>query len=304
MLRHSILPALALAATFACPPAHAGQRAFIVSTGNDANSVTGCTPSAPCRSLQGAHGAVDAGGEIVALDTAGYGTVVITKSVSILGNPGVIASISVASGAGVAIATPGVNVILRNVNINGVGGGFGVMLTAGNSLTLENCVVSNLGVGVRIDAAARVRIVNSVMRGNAGRGAWIGGNATVDVVNSRFLGNGGQGLLADSSAGGTTSVSVSDSVASGNDIGFNAGAYGGTARMAVIRSTAANNVTGFLADRGSLSDVSVMTVGSSMSTGNATGFVNLGATFESLGDNIVRQNTTAVSGPITAVPGI
>ena len=79
MLRH-VLPALALASAVACSAAYAGQRAFIVSTGNDANAASGCTPAAPCRSLQAAHNAVDAGGEIVALDTAGYGPLVVTKS--------------------------------------------------------------------------------------------------------------------------------------------------------------------------------------------------------------------------------
>ena len=217
MLRYSLATSLALASALACIPAHAGQRAFIVSTGSDANAAAGCTPAAPCRSLQAAHNAVDAGGEIVALDTAGYGTVVITKSVTILGNPGVVASISVASGIGVDIATPGVNVVLRNVNINGVGGSTGVNMVAGNSLTLENCVIANLSSGVYVAAAANVRIVNSVMRGNSIRGAFIGNSATADVVNSQFTGNGGFGLYVESGAGGTTRASVSDSVASGND---------------------------------------------------------------------------------------
>ena len=306
MLRYSLAISLALASALACIPAHAGQRAFIVSTGNDANAGAGCTPTAACRSLQAAHNAVDAGGEIVALDTAGYGTVVITKSVTILGNPGVVASISVASGIGVDIATPGVNVVLRNVNINGVGGSTGVNMVAGNSLTLENCVIANLSSGVYVAAAANVRIVNSVMRGNSIRGAFIGNSATADVVNSQFTGNAGFGLHVESGAGGTTRASVSDSVASGNDTGFFLWAYAGNARMALIRSTAANNsFAGFSSQADGVANFAVMTVGSSMSTGNYIGFSNLGnSTFESLGNNIVRQNTYTTTGTITATSGL
>jgi hypothetical protein len=306
MLRHSILPALALASAIACLSAHAGQRAFIVSTGNDANAAAGCTPVAPCRSLQAAHGAVDAGGEIVALDTAGYAPVVITKSVTILGNPGVVASISVASGTGVNIATPGVNVVLRNVNINGTGGTIGVALTAGNSLTLENCVVANLGsVGVYVATAAKLRIVNSVMRGNANSGVFIAGNATADLASSQFTGNGLYGVYLGSGDGGMTSASVSDSVASGNGTGFFVWAYSGGGRMALIRSTAANNTGAGFSSQGDAGYPAVMTVGSSMSTGNGVGFSNSGTSiFESLGNNIVRQNTSAASGSITATPGL
>jgi hypothetical protein len=306
MLRPSLLPALALASALACIPALAGQRAFIISTGTDANAAAGCTPVAPCRSLQAAHGAVDAGGEIVALDTAGYAPVVISKSVTILGNPGVVASISVATGIGVAIATPGVNVVLRNVNINGTGGSLGVTLTEGNSLTLENCVIANLGsAGLYVTAAARVRIVNSVMRGNGNSGAFIAGNATADVVSSQFMGNGSYGLYVTTSPGGTTNVSVSDSVASGNDTGFFLWANSGGARMALVRSTAANNSFAGFSSQGDSGQVAVMTVGSSMATGNHIGFSNLGSsTFESLGNNIVRQNTNTIAGTITATPGL
>jgi hypothetical protein len=106
-------PIAAIALALAAAQAHAAQRAFVASSGSDVNVAAGCTFAAPCRSFQGAHAAVDAGGEIVALDTAGYGVVTITKSVSILGNPGTVPSISVASGNGVTIATPGVRVSAR-----------------------------------------------------------------------------------------------------------------------------------------------------------------------------------------------
>lgn len=304
MLRHSSLSSVAVLVAMACLPVQALQRAVISSVGSDANAASGCILSAPCRTLQVAHDVVDVGGEIVALDTAGYAPVIITKSVSILGNPGATASISVASGYGVTIATAGVNVILRNLNVNGTGGIGGVNMTAGNALTIEHCAFSNFSAnGVSVLTAADVRIVNSVMRGNM-RGAHIAGNASADIVSSQFMGNAFIGLSVEASSGGTTSASVSDSVASGNDFGFFAAAVSGSARMSLIRSTAANNGTVGFYNQASAGATSVMTVGSSMASGNAVGFSTSGATFESLGNNIVRQNTVASTGTIVAVSGL
>jgi len=315
MVRQARLHALALSVALACLPALATQRAFVSSTGNDANAPSGCTLALPCRSFQAAHGAVDAGGEIVALDTAGFGAVTISKSVAIIGNPGTIPSIAVASGAGVTIATAGVNVILRNLNLNGTGGSAGIDMSDGNSLSIENCVVSNFtnnGVFVFATTPLRVRITESIMRGN-GNGAYLAGLVNADIVGSQFMGNAAAGLYVESGVEGSgeASVAVNDSVASGNAIGFFLWGYSlVTPRMSLIRSTASNNSGhGFLNRAESASGNSVMIVGSSMASGNGTGFGNLAldggnAFFESLGSNIVRQNAVASAGTITPVSGL
>jgi hypothetical protein len=304
MSRQFTLSTAAVAIAVACLPLHAAQRAFVSSTGSDANA---CTPSGPCRSFQAAHASVDAGGEIVALDAAGYGAVTITKSVSILGNPGFVTSVSVASGDGITIATGGVNVILRNLYINGVGGNFGVNMSAGTSLTLENCVVANFAnSGVRVIAQAEVRIIDSTLRGNDLFGAIIAGNAAADIINSRFIGNASAGLHVESSTGGLTTAAVSDSVSSGNGVGFVVNATSGTSRLAAIRTTAANNSSSGFHNQASSGATAITSIGSSMASANGTGFSNAGAgtaTFESLGNNIVRQNGTASSGTITATAG-
>jgi hypothetical protein len=297
----------ALVAAFACVPAQGAQRAFVASTGSDANA---CTPSAPCRSFQAAHASVDAGGEIVALDAAGYGAVTITKSVSILGNPGFITSISVGSGDGVTITTGGVNVVLRNLYINGIGGSTGINMNAGTSLTIENCVVANFAhAGVRVNAAARVRIIDSTLRGNQGFGAYVSGNAVADVINSRFTGTGGVGMLVEGSSAGITTAAVSGSTSSGNNFGFYVNSIAGSARLVVIRSTAANNTLGGIYVRAEAGSTAAVGVGSSMVSGNYLGFGvdNSGGgttIFESLGNNLLRQNDTNADGTITVVSGL
>jgi hypothetical protein len=310
VFRHASLISAALALGLACLPAHAGQRAFVSSTGSDTNP---CTPAAPCRSFQVAHDAVDAGGEIVALDAAGYAPVTITKSVSILGNPGFVAGISVATLYGVTIATPGVNVVLRHLTLNGVGGYVGVHMTNGNALTIENCVISGFtSTGIYASAAADVRIVNTTVR-RSDSGMVINKNATVDIVGSRFMGNSTFGLAVFGTPSGATSVSVSDSVSSGNNShGFVAMGGGPTSSISVsvIRSTAANNnFNGFMVYADQAGSIVRMTVGASVASGNNAGFSNTSAngataTFESMGNNIVRQNTTNAIGTISAVAGL
>ena len=300
----------AIALALAAAPAHAAQRAFVSSTGNDANAPSGCTPALPCRSFQAAHGAVDAGGEIVALDTAGFGALVISKSVALIGNPGAVPSIAVATGIGVNIATPGVKVVLRNLNINGVGGTKGIEMTAGESLTIENCVLSNFthsGAYVWTDGAPVVRIANSTARGN-GTGIYLAGNAQAEISGSHLSGNFG-GLYATQNSGGVTQVAITDSVASGNSFGLVGQAFTGTVRVSLLRVTASNNANAGVINSAGVGGTALMTVGSSMATGNGIGFHNelaggVAATFRSLGNNLVLDNGMDTFGTITATPGI
>lgn len=340
MVRQASVSSIALAAALACLPVQAARSVFVSSTGMDQQVLpfrpgvarATCDLARPCRTFQYAYDVVDPGGEIVALDTADYGPVAIAKSVAIIGNPGIVARISVATGNGVTIAAPFVEVVLRNLNIEGAGGQDGVHMTEGASLTLEHCVVSNFrltGVAVVSDGGrvTRVRIVGSVMRENF-VGAFISGrDVSADIVDSRFMGNGNSGLRVASTSG-TASASVSGSVASGNGAsGFVATSFSGTARISLIRATASNNggngfmtealgagasaqmtvsgsMAGSNAGAGFLNSASlgrsVMTVGGSAASGNSTGFLNdaaagANATFESLGNNIVTENTSGVS---------
>src|SRR6516165_12673346 len=89
-----------LATTLACPlfamPAQAQRaRVFVSVNGNDANP---CTGGSPCKTFQHAHDVVLAGGEISVLDTGGYGTLTISKAISIVAI-GVEASIAIPSGS-------------------------------------------------------------------------------------------------------------------------------------------------------------------------------------------------------------
>lgn len=308
------LSVAALAAAMTCIPAQAAPRAYVASDGNDARANSGCPLAGPCRSFQAAHNAVDSGGEIVALDTADYGPVTIGKSVSILGGSGFVAGIVVAAGNGVTIAKPGLAVVLRNLTITGAGGVHGVAMTAGDSLTLENCVISQASSdGVAVSGVADARIVDSLLRGNGGHGASFLDVARGHVVNSRFMGNGASGLVVHTAGNLAASTTVNDSLASGNAIdGFALRVTNGRTWMGLVRATASNNGgSGFRNERLLVLPLATMSVGGSTATGNAAGFNNSLSRFdapphfESLGNNIVRGNAADVLGvPIQTFSGL
>src|SRR5215831_13205008 len=91
----SALVSLAVLAT-AAPALGASQRTFVASFGFDVGT---CALLAPCRSFNFAIGQTNPGGEVVILDTAGYGGMTINKSIKIIGPSGVYGGISVLGGA-------------------------------------------------------------------------------------------------------------------------------------------------------------------------------------------------------------
>jgi len=115
-----IHPSIVALAILCCVtlPALAAPRTFIASTGNDAGP---CTITQPCRSFPAAILRTDGGGEIVAVDSAGYGGVAIDRSVAIIAAPGAFAGVTVSSGDAIAIGASGLDVTLHGLTINGLG---------------------------------------------------------------------------------------------------------------------------------------------------------------------------------------
>src|SRR3954468_24610775 len=88
--------AFVLLALFASQSHAQSFRAFVASYGNDANNGS---RSAPKKTFQSAHDVVSDGGQIVVLDSAGYGSLTITKSLSVIVPPGVNGFITVPGNA-------------------------------------------------------------------------------------------------------------------------------------------------------------------------------------------------------------
>src|SRR6266849_4413627 len=115
-----IAAGIALAATLPAIPAHARARVFVASYGSDSNP---CTFLAPCRNFQQAVNVVDAGGEVTAIDSAGFGPISISHAVTITSPNGVEAGIvTVAGGNAIDItAGPSDAFVLRGLTLNGGG---------------------------------------------------------------------------------------------------------------------------------------------------------------------------------------
>ena len=119
-------------------------RTWVSGVGDDLNP---CSRTAPCKTFAGAITKTANGGEINALDQGPYGSVTITKSMTIDGNEQ-HASILASGTQGVTVnATATDRVILRNLSINGSGGAVspfvsginGIRWIAGDKLIVENC---------------------------------------------------------------------------------------------------------------------------------------------------------------------
>src|ERR1700737_2990563 len=120
-LYSSFLGALFVAG-LAIAPAHAqATRTWVSGVGDDVNP---CSRTAPCKTIPGAISKTASGGEIDVLDPGGFGTVTITKPITIDGG-GNLGSLLNAGVPGITINTGGPNdtVILRNLWINGAGTG-------------------------------------------------------------------------------------------------------------------------------------------------------------------------------------
>jgi hypothetical protein len=282
----------AFASLLAPAPAQAAARVFVSVFGSDAGDCS--NRSTPCRTFGAAITQVDAGGEVIVIDTGSYGGATISKSVKLNVPVGVVAftasAMTVAAGASDVV-------VLRGLTIKALtpGTGNGILFTSGAALHVENCVLDGWqhGIFVNPTVASKVFVIDTLVRNSGFDGLRIdtaGGIAKVSVDNSRFENNSVCGVDVV-----TGDASILRSVATANAGGFCA-LEGGT--INVEGSLAAYN-----SDVGLLASFGVMRATKCIVTGNETGFSNSLGTFESLGDNLVRGNTTNTVGSITAVAG-
>src|SRR5215471_18933256 len=135
--------ATALACSLATAPANARARVFVASYGNDSNP---CTFGSPCRNFQQAVTVVDAGGEVTAIDSAGFGPITISKAVTITSPDGVEAGVVPTAGGNAITINAGPNdaIVLHGLTLNGSGIiANGVVFNSGRSLTVDGCVLQN-----------------------------------------------------------------------------------------------------------------------------------------------------------------
>lgn len=135
------------------PDATAAFRAYLASTGSDANP---CTLTQPCRLLPAALAAVDEGGDIWMLDSANYntGTVWVQKSVTILAVPGALGSVVANAGTGMIVYGTGIRVTLRNVAFRNMADAqhTGLLVANAAHTTLDGVTMTGLGGGLDVQS--------------------------------------------------------------------------------------------------------------------------------------------------------
>ena len=159
------IPLAGIACALAAMPAYAQRdRVFVASYGSDGNP---CSFSQPCRTFQAALGAVVAGGEISAIDSAGFGPVTINQSVTITSPNGVEAGIVAAAGGVAVEIDSGAVVILRGLSLEGASSAaYGIAMHSGARLEIDNCVVRDFTTtGIYTDGGF-VTLTHSIVTNN------------------------------------------------------------------------------------------------------------------------------------------
>jgi hypothetical protein len=200
-------------------------RTWVSGVGDDANP---CSRTAPCKTYAGAISKTAAGGDISTLDPGGFGSVTITKSITIEGT-GTLAGILNSGTTGVTI-NAGVSdvIVLRDLLINGGGtlGTNGIQIFTASEVDIDHCRIQNNSAnGINIITSALNQVVKvfvrntEVTRNVRGIQVLPTNGATVKlVVNGSSFTNNSPGAGIDI-GGANNTANISDSVMSHNNTG-------------------------------------------------------------------------------------
>ena len=264
--------------------ANAATRTWVSGTGSDANP---CSRTAPCQTWAGAFVKTDTNGEISALDPGGFGTVTLSKSITLNGD-GTLASILNAGTTGIIvnITTNLVTdkVVVRNVSIQGAGTGTdGVRIIDGQEVILDSVTINGFtdaGVDVTQSQTGNVFLRNvRISKGavgvrtqtTVGLVAGVFENVAIDGMTSHGIECVNNTALAMRnvetarctgsgvrSAAATVSLAIENSVSFGNNFGYQATA----GNLRIANCGMFNNNTNCT--------VSVLSAGNNRSAGNTT----------------------------------
>jgi hypothetical protein len=281
------------------------QRTFVSGSGSDSNP---CSRTLPCRTFTQAISQTNAGGEVVVLDSAGYGAFTINKAVSITSPQGVYAGITVFSGDGIDINAGNTDVIiLRGLTINAQGGSNGLVFNSGGAVDIDSCVVRGFssGYGIFFGAAGTLQVKDTVITdcavGISTRPSSGTVHATIDHV---IIDGGGYGIDIGALASGTSAALIRDSSVSGaSTVGMQTQPVGGsaTATMDVERCVISYGSTGIFSYQGS-GGIAQTSISNCLISHNTSGFgIVMGTTMYSRGNNTIIDNGSN-SGSLTPLP--
>jgi hypothetical protein len=226
-------------------------RTWVSGVGDDVNP---CSRTAPCKTFAGAISKTAAGGEINAMDDGGFGTVTITKSMTIDGG-GHVASIIASGLTGILVNAGAADVVtIRRLSINGTGGtpspgSYGVRILSAKHVNIEDSQIFGFtgtpgqGIAVNPGAATTVQISNTRVENND-FGIIVNNFAKVTIVGCSIVGN-----TTGVDAGGAASppqvlISNSNISLNGTGIQTEANALVRITQNDIFANTNAWNITG------------------------------------------------------------
>jgi parallel beta helix pectate lyase-like protein len=260
---------------FCTVDALAAQRTFVSSaTGNDANL---CTRALPCRNFAAALPLTDLNGEVIAIDSGGYGLVIITQAVSLIAPEGIYAGITAFSGvtsnAVTVNAGDASEVVLRNLSFNSQGVGLpntvAVQANTVRALYVEHCFMNGFSEGIVFaptTSYAQLYVTDTtIIRSTFDAIEVTGGTGIRAAIDSVRLYYNRFGVVVQSA-----DATIRNSVAAGEPhgsrflvAGFEAAAG---ARVLIENSVSSNQADGFYATAGG-----VMTMARCAATSNGYG---------------------------------
>jgi len=161
-------------------------RTWVSGVGDDLNP---CSRTAPCKTWAGAFSKTFINGEIDALDPGGYGTLSISKSITLDGGTGSGWGSTLNSGVNGFTVNIAVNandplrqVLLKHLSVNGAGasgavgtrtGVRGINYIQGSALIVEDCQIFNqttVGIDVNLTNNGILKVTNSSIESIGGDG--------------------------------------------------------------------------------------------------------------------------------------
>lgn len=272
------------------------NRVFVSArAGSDVNTCDNI--NTPCQTFAGAVLQVNAGGEVIVLDTGGYGPVTITKALTIEAPPGVLAFVHPPSGDAITInAGASDRVILRGLVLNG-GSGNGVTVTAVGTLTVQNCAVTGFAIdGIRMGTAGKLIVKNtSVKRCSVGVEIHNASGAVTASIDHCHLDGNTTGFRSATISPGSSTTTATNTTANNNIVdGWDSGENNGLDLLNLEFCSGSEN--GFEGVRGNSSNASSV-VRYSNSVFSNNGFFgvsrNNSGTFETRTSNTITGNGTA-----------
>jgi hypothetical protein len=292
---------LALGAFLYVGPVFAAPFAFIANGG----SGFACTIALPCATIDDALGAVDAGGEIICLDSTAFssGGSLISFSLTI-DCPGVFRANSLPFGG--LIFKNNNQVTIRNLTIkDSVAGSFPISATGSGTLIIENCIFENAAGGaLDIEPGGPLNLVikNSRLSNSAG-GVLIkpdrSGSVTATFNGVTIADSTGGGVKSDTT-NGPVSLDISNSTITsngGNGLNAVSGAGGQNNMLNIHNSVIAKNVSAGVQANGANSAALIDTTLLDSNNGGAISAVGGGRVLTYGNNRIVGSPGTGFTGP-------